>query len=79
MEINTNESDGISVVTIEGRLDTNTSAEAQTHINGVLDAGTSKLAIDLTAIDYVSSAGLRILLAPLSAWVEPAGSCASSD
>ena len=48
-------------VALEGRLDTVTApqleAELRTAVNGV-----SELVFDLGALDYVSSAGLRVLL-----------------
>ena len=49
-------------VTIVGRLDTTTApqleAEFKQSINGV-----EKLVLDFTALEYLSSAGLRVLLA----------------
>ena len=49
-------------LTIEGRLDTTTSpmleAEMKSSINGV-----TELILDFAALEYVSSAGLRVLLA----------------
>ena len=49
-------------VTITGRLDTTTApqleAEFKQSINGV-----EKLVLDFTALEYLSSAGLRVLLA----------------
>ncbi len=63
MKIETNINDGVSVVTIDGRLDTTTSSGAHEHLNGLLDGGAVKIAIDFGKVDYVSSAGLRILLA----------------
>ena len=49
-------------VTITGRLDTTTApqleAEFKQNINGV-----EKLVLDFTALEYLSSAGLRVLLA----------------
>lgn len=45
----------------EGRLDTRTAPELETVIQGSLD-GIEKLTIDLTNLEYISSAGLRVLL-----------------
>lgn len=47
--------------TLEGRLDTLTSPSLEEKINGVV-GGADKLIIDLTALSYISSAGLRVLL-----------------
>ncbi|MEE9576589.1 MAG: STAS domain-containing protein [Gemmatimonadota bacterium] len=62
MEISTREIDSISVVRIEGSLDTNTAPEAQQHLDSLQDAGSQKILIDFEALDYISSAGLRVLL-----------------
>lgn len=47
--------------TIEGRLDTNTSPELDEEIGTSL-AGMSSLVFDFSKLEYVSSAGLRVLL-----------------
>jgi anti-anti-sigma factor len=54
---------GVSVLQLIGRLDTNTSPEAQKSLNEHIDGGASKLVLDFAQLDYISSAGLRILLA----------------
>ena len=48
-------------VTVEGRLDTNTSPELEAKINEVI-GDANKLIIDLGNLEYISSAGLRVLL-----------------
>lgn len=47
---------------VEGRLDTITSPELETVLKEELD-GVSVLTFDFSALDYISSAGLRVLLA----------------
>ncbi len=54
--------DDIVLLLLEGRVDSNTSAEAETTILGVLDTGTTKLVVDFGQLDYISSAGLRVFL-----------------
>ncbi len=46
---------------LEGRLDTNTAPELEASIKGSVD-GVEELTIDMEALDYLSSAGLRVLL-----------------
>ena len=46
---------------VEGRLDTLTSPELEAKINEVI-GGAKKLILDLGKLEYVSSAGLRVLL-----------------
>ena len=48
-------------VALTGRLDTTTAPELETAIKESID-GITKLNIDMAALDYVSSAGLRVLL-----------------
>ena len=62
MNIRTRTERGITVVALAGSLDSNTSPEAQQALDGILAAGGRKLVIDFTALDYISSAGLRVLL-----------------
>jgi len=63
MEIKIRDIDEIKVVEINGKLDTNTSPTAENEITGLLSSGTNKLVINFCDLDYISSAGLRFLLA----------------
>ena len=63
MKINIRESGDVRIVNLAGSLDANTSITAETMIHQLLDSGTSKLVINLAEADYISSAGLRVLLA----------------
>ncbi|MBQ6413980.1 MAG: STAS domain-containing protein, partial [Ruminococcus sp.] len=46
---------------LEGRIDTNTSPELQSKVTEVVDDA-KKLIFDFGKVDYISSAGLRVLL-----------------
>ena len=59
IEKNTNETELTVVLT--GRLDTTTAPELEKELKASLD-GVTTLVIDMTALDYISSAGLRVLL-----------------
>lgn len=48
-------------IALEGRLDTTTSPELEQELKGSLD-GVTSLTVDLASLDYISSAGLRVLL-----------------
>lgn len=54
---------GLELVTlgITGRLDTTTSPNLESVINGLAD-GTKELVFDMSGVEYISSAGIRILL-----------------
>lgn len=61
MEISTRQSNDIHIVGIAGSLDSTTSPEAQKALDQVL-AGARKVVLDFSELDYISSAGLRVLL-----------------
>ncbi len=63
MEITSKDVDGISVVDLVGRLDTNTASEAEKSLAAIVEGGASKLLLNFDKLDFVSSAGLRIILA----------------
>jgi anti-sigma B factor antagonist len=63
MNISSEVLDNITVVRFEGNLDTNTSTEAQDYLNKAIDDGAAKVVVSFEKIDFVSSAGLRVLLA----------------
>ena len=52
---------GKAVFALEGRLDTNTSPELEKVLRETLP-GVSALELDFEELDYISSAGLRVLL-----------------
>ena len=49
-------------IALEGRLDTMTAPELETELNKSLGSVES-LSLDFSKLDYISSAGLRVLLA----------------
>ena len=48
-------------IALEGRLDTTTAPELETELKASLD-GVAELVFDMDKLDYISSAGLRVLL-----------------
>lgn len=62
MDLNKVNENGVVKITIDGRLDATTSPEAEKLINEVLAGGNVKLVVDLSRLEYISSAGLRVLL-----------------
>ena len=61
MNINIEKENGATVITLSGRLDTTTAPELENAINAEGDALKS-LVIDFKEVNYISSAGLRVLL-----------------
>lgn len=58
----TKKQDGTALtLALEGRLDTTTAPELEAELSRSLD-GADTLALDFDALDYISSAGLRVVL-----------------
>ena len=62
MDVTTRTEREITIVAFRGNLDSNTSPQAQQALDPLLAVKGQKLVIDFTALDYISSAGLRVLL-----------------
>ncbi|UCE51671.1 MAG: STAS domain-containing protein [Desulfobacterales bacterium] len=62
MEIIQKEENGIIFVTIKGRLDADSALEAEKTVENALEGDIDRMLFDLGALDYLSSAGLRVLL-----------------
>lgn len=63
LEIHTEKRGPALVLKPVGRLDNNTAPRFQTKAEQVMALGESKLVVDMIALDYISSAGMRSLLA----------------
>ncbi len=50
------------IFSIHGSLDSTTSPAFEHHLVERMDAGSNKLILDFADLDYISSAGLRVLL-----------------
>ena len=50
-----------ATLVVVGRLDTQTAPELEKELDGVV-AGLKELTLDMTGLEYVSSAGLRVIL-----------------
>ena len=61
LNIDTNKDGGRLEIKLTGRLDTITAPELEKTVKDTID-GAEKLTIDLEKLDYISSAGLRVLL-----------------
>ena len=62
MEVSTNSFKHCQLITVKGRVDSNTAPELGKIISKSTDAGDFRLVIDLSGVDFISSAGLRVLM-----------------
>ena len=62
MEVIVKVQDGICILTLNGRLDASSSSEFREKILQLIEDGTKKVILDCENLDYISSAGLRVVL-----------------
>lgn len=62
MTITKNLKDTVLAIVLEGRLDTTTAPRLEAELRQSLN-GITRLELDFAALEYISSAGLRVLLA----------------
>jgi len=62
MEFAQQQSGEVLIVRLTGRLDSSAAPGAEQDFAGVLGGGSPHIAIDLSDLEYISSAGLRVLL-----------------
>ena len=54
-----------TIVTIEGRVDTTNANEFEKSIMDVIEGGSTKIILDCSGLNYISSSGLRVFLIAL--------------
>ena len=52
----------ITIVEIEGKLNTGASPDAEKFLNALLDDGVTKILLNLEYLDFIASTGLRVIL-----------------
>ncbi len=67
MDIKINKNDSATVVIISGKVDAVTAPKLEESLNELIDQGETRIILDLDGIRYISSAGLRVLLATTQA------------
>ncbi|BDZ70759.1 STAS domain-containing protein [Methanobacterium petrolearium] len=65
MEITGKSVNGVEVVFVSGRLDAYNSNLVEGKFNEIIDSGKIQIVADLSGVDYISSSGLRVMLASL--------------
>jgi anti-anti-sigma factor len=62
MQIETETHGDLLVIAPKGRVDSNTSPALEAALLERIEAGDTRVSIDFSGVDYISSAGLRVLL-----------------
>ena len=63
MTISVKTTNDVKVLHCEGELDTQTSPNAQDQLNQLIEEGVRKVLVNFEKLEYISSAGLSVLLA----------------
>ncbi len=62
MKLTVDDAGEVKIVRIEGELDTRTSPDAEAQLTQLVDTGARKVVVNFERLDYISSAGLSLLL-----------------
>jgi anti-anti-sigma factor len=65
MEIHAERVEGAMVVAVSGSVDTLTAGEVSDSIANQIDNGYNRVVLDMSGVDFMSSAGLRAILSVL--------------
>lgn len=61
MNINERVENGVSVFTLDGRIDTQGAVDMDLALQAAVSGGKHKMVLDMSGVRYISSAGLRTL------------------
>lgn len=64
-KINTKQYKRVDLIEVDGRIDSSTAPQLDQALNRIINDGRFRLVVDLSETDFMSSAGLRALLAAL--------------
>ena len=62
MDIIEEKSNDVSIISLNGRLNVTTTAELEKAFNKLFEENATKIIVDCRELEYISSAGLRVLL-----------------
>jgi anti-anti-sigma factor len=61
LSLNQSQIDGVALLAAEGRLSNRTTPDLERALSGAIDSAVRGVVLDLSAVDYISSAGFRTL------------------
>ena len=65
MEITAKQLKRADVVTVSGRIDSSTAPDLDEVLRSIVDAGRFRICMDLGNLEYLSSAGIKVLISTL--------------
>ena len=67
MEISTKDMKRVSLVTVQGRVDSSTAPDFEKTLQALIQSNRSQIVLDLAGVEYMSSAGIRGMISSLKA------------
>jgi anti-sigma B factor antagonist len=65
MEVTTKQLKRVDLVTVSGRIDSATAPELDRVVKSIVEAGRFRICMDLKDLEYMSSAGIKVLISTL--------------
>lgn len=65
MNVNISSREEVTLVEVNGRVDSMTANDLGSALSGTIDGGHTQIVLDLAGVDYMSSAGLREIVSAL--------------
>ena len=63
--VNTKQLKRVDLVSVQGRVDSGTAPQFEQALQSIIDAGRSRIVVDLAEADYLSSAAFRVLISAM--------------
>ena len=73
LELSTSDENGDVVLTIKGEVDVTTTDQLRERIRDAFDTGNRRLVVDMSAVDFIDSTGLGVLVGALRYYKEQDG------
>ena len=62
MDLKEEQSDGVTILQVMGRIDSTTAPVLRYRLTAMLGSAESRVVVELSRLEYISSAGFRVLL-----------------
>jgi anti-anti-sigma factor len=62
MDLKEEQSGGVTIVQVRGRIDSTSAPVLGQRLTVTLEEGSARVLVDMSQVDYISSAGFRVLL-----------------
>jgi anti-anti-sigma factor len=62
MQVTIQSENNATIAAVEGRMDAVTAPELESQLSTIIDEGQTSVILDLSGLEYISSAGLRVIL-----------------